>query len=398
VHKPQPDQKTANISTAQWLLFQVGLLASLIAGASCGPEVLTLERTLRPPDVRYTTMTLTPTITLTASITPTSIPTDTPYPTATFTPTATATATSTPTSTLTPTPFHTRVPGATHTPQHTYAPLIVLPEAHFWLHRPIPEAGQDYLAPTYRYGSTQGGTLRPHHGVDFENERGTPVLSADTGSVVFAGADAESMLGPEYDFYGKAVVVLSQRAFLHQPVYILYGHLETITVSVGQLLKAGTQLGTVGGSGVAKGGSHLHLEVRVGHNDYTTTRNPELWLLPYPDWGTLAGRVTDRNGELLPLANVTVRSDKLDAEDADPLRRYLTTYVIETINPDELLGENFTIADLPPGSYTVSVNTGHKAQTQKVAILPDRLTWVEFRNVLPPATWTPTLTTTPTPQ
>ena len=391
MHKPQPDQNITKILAAHWRIVQVGLVAALFTGTACGSEDLKLEGTLRPPEVRYTTMTLTPTITLTASITPTSIPTDTPYPTATLTPTATATATST------PTPFHTRVPGATHTPQPTYAPVIVLPEAHFWLHRPIPETDQDYLAPTYRYGSTQGGTLRPHHGVDFENERGTPVLAADTGSVIFAGSDAETMLGPESDFYGNTVVVLSQRAFLHQPVYILYGHLDTITVSIGQLVNIGTQLGTVGGSGVAKGGSHLHLEVRVGHNDYTSTRNPELWMRPYPDWGTLAGRVTDINGILLPMVNITVRSEQLEAEDAEPLRRYLTTYVLETVNPDELLGENFAIADLPPGNYAVSINTGNKAHTLKVAILPDQLTWVEFRNVLPPTTWTPTPTSTPTP-
>ena len=349
-------------------------------------------------------MTLTPTITLTASITPTATPTVTSSPTATFTPTRTATATFTPTVTYTPTPTHTptpfptRVPGATHTPAPTYAPLAALPDAHLWLQRPIPAGSQDYLEPTYRYGSTQGGTLRPHHGVDFDNPRGTLALAADAGRVVFAGADRDVTLGPEPAFYGKAVVVRSQRAYLHQPVYVLYGHLETVTVSVGQLLAAGAPLGTVGGTGVAKGGSHLHLEVRVGHNDYRATRNPELWLRPYPDWGTLAGRVTDSHGKLLPLANITVRSEELDEEEADPFRRYLTTYVSGTINPDELLGENFALADLPPGRYSVSVNTGHKVRTQKVTILPDRLNWVEFRNVLPPATWTPTPTATPTPQ
>jgi murein DD-endopeptidase MepM/ murein hydrolase activator NlpD len=239
--------------------------------------------------------------------------------------------------------------------------------------------------------------LRPHHGVDFNNEHGTPVLSAEAGSVTFVGPDADATLGPEPGFYGRVVVVRSHHTFLHQPVYVLYGHLETTTVSVGQLLAVGEPLGTVGGSGVAKGGSHLHLEVRVGHNDYRSTRNPELWLRPYPGWGTLAGRVTDNNGTLLPLANITVRSEKLDEEDADPFLRYLTTYVSETINPDELLGENFALADLPAGIYTVSVNTGHKAHTQKVTISSDQLSFVEFKNLLSPATWTPTPIAMPIP-
>lgn len=240
--------------------------------------------------------------------------------------------------------------------------------------------------------------MRPHHGVDFENKRGTPVLSADTGSVVFAGSDADVTLGPEPGFYGMAVVVRSQRTFLHQPVYVLYAHLETIMVSVGQLLVTGDQLGTVGGSGVAKGGSHLHLEVRVGHNDYLATRNPELWLRPYSDWGALAGRVTDSNGQLAPLTNITIRSVELVEEDAKPFRRYLTTYVSETINPDEILGENFALIDVPPGKYTVSVSTGNKAHKKNVVIMPDSLSWVEFDNILPPATWTPTPSATHTSQ
>ena len=80
------------------------------------------------------------------------------------------------------------------------------------------------------------------------------------------------------------------------------------------------------------------------------------------------------------------------------MRRYLTTYAEGPVNPDEILGENFALADLPPGIYTVGVNTGGTIQRQDITILPDILNWIEFVNVSPPLTWTPTPITTPTPK
>ncbi|HJO91162.1 MAG TPA: M23 family metallopeptidase, partial [Anaerolineales bacterium] len=184
--------------------------------------------------------------------------------------------------------FPTRDPSATSTIVPTYLPISDLPAPHFWLDRPISDEYNDYVIPTYRYGSTQGGTLRVHHGVDFVNSLGTPIKSAISGKVVFAGSDYYAKLGPTKDFYGRAIIVHAFDHFLHQPVFVLYGHLDTILVSKGQTVETGTILGTVGGAGVAKGGSHLHMEIRIGHNDYLSTRNPELWIRPYPDWGTLA--------------------------------------------------------------------------------------------------------------
>ena len=140
------------------------------------------------------------------------------------------------------------------------------------------------------------------------------------------------------------------------------------------------------------------MEIRVGHNDYLSTRNPELWIRPYPDWGTLAGRITDNDGKLIPLVNITVISKQLDDTDISPVRRYLTTYAEGPVNPDEILGENFALADLPPGIYTVGVNTGGTIQRQDITILPDILNWIEFVTVSPPLTGTPTPITTPTPK
>ena len=91
-------------------------------------------------------------------------------------------------------------------------------------------------------------------------------------------------------------------------------------------------------------------------------------------------------------------SKQLDDEDISPVRRYLTTYADGEVNPDEVLGENFVLADLPPGIYTVGINTESTIQRQNITILPDRLNWIEFVNVNPPATWTPTPIATLTPK
>lgn len=370
-----------------------------MAAIACDPVLASLSdwptATLRPPIVRYVTSTDTPTVTLTSTGTQTATQTFTPTITATNTTTATFTPTLTQTPSATPTMFPTRVAGATLTPMPTFAPRAYLHEQHFWMGRPVPDGYQDFVEPNYRYGTTQGGALRPHHGVDFDNPVNTPVIAAAGGQVVFAGTDQETELGIGVGFYGKAVVVKLYQSYYYQPIYTLYGHLDTTLVSVGQLVAQGDVLGTVGGTGVAKGGAHLHMEIRVGYNDYLATRNPELWLKPFPGWGAIAGRVTDSDNHLVPLANITIRSISLDDEDRAPVQRYTTTYVHETLNPDEVLGENFAVTDLPAGTYEVWAGNGYSTVKKTVRTRPGQLSWVEFRDVILPSTWTPTPTTTP---
>ncbi len=389
----------------------------ILLAAACqpAPSVVISTNTPRPPAVSIVTASPIPSDT--ASATPTSSPTptltDTPSPTFTatpVTPSATPTPTHTPTPTRTPTPtftvtpsptrtpYPTKKPGVTSTPVGAFAPLTVLPKPHLWLERPIAEDYVNFVEPNYRYGTTEQGTLPPHHGVEFFNPAGTPILAAAGGIVVFSAFDATTLLGPIPSFYGNVVVVELTQSWNDQPVYNLYGHMSAIAVKRGQFVQAGDVLGKVGGTGVANGGPHLHFEVRVGYNDYYSTRNPELWLKPFPKWGALAGRVVNSAGQLIPLVNVTIRSDEIN-NDA-PVNRYLTTYAAETINPDPAYGENFVVGDLPPGTYIVSINT-RKTLKQTVTIKSNEVTWIEFRDVTPPPTWTPTptgtrMTATPT--
>ncbi|MDR0914947.1 MAG: M23 family metallopeptidase [Oscillospiraceae bacterium] len=53
--------------------------------------------------------------------------------------------------------------------------------------------------------------------------------------------------------------------------YIVYGHLSSTSVSVGQTVSVGTQIGVEGSTGYSTG-SHLHLEIRVGSR--TSTNRP----------------------------------------------------------------------------------------------------------------------------
>ncbi|MBI4314855.1 MAG: peptidoglycan DD-metalloendopeptidase family protein [Chloroflexi bacterium] len=359
---------------------------SVVTSTPAPTETSTLTPTVTDTPTLTPSPTLTPTITDTPTVTPiTPSPTVTPSPTPTFT--------LTPTPTLTRTAYPTKKPGATVTPAPRLPPLSALPPPHLWLARPIGAEAVNYVEPNYRYGSTEQGTLPPHHGVEFFNKSGTPIIAAADGRVVFAGPDTASLLGPTYSFYGNAVVVELAQSINGQPVYNLYGHMSVVSVKRGQIMKAGDLLGKVGGTGVAAGGPHLHFEVRVGYNDYYSTRNPELWLVPFPNRGTLAGRIVDSSGRFIPLATITVRSVKISG--GGSVNDYLTTYAAETVNADSAYGENFALMDLPAGTYVVTINTSKTIQ-QTVTITAGAVSWVEFRDVKPPSTWTPTPTGTRT--
>jgi len=113
-----------------------------------------------------------------------------------------------------------------------------------------------------------------HAGQDISAPRGTPVVVAEAGVVVFAGW----MRG-----YGQVVIVSH-----HDNLSTRYGHLSEVDSSVGQLLEPGTVLGRVGSTGRSTG-PHLHFEVRL--NDQPV--DPLSYLPSQVDDGkrTVAGHV-----------------------------------------------------------------------------------------------------------
>lgn len=91
---------------------------------------------------------------------------------------------------------------------------------------------------------------RPHWGVDLAASRGTPIYSAQTGMVIYAGRDFKG--------YGKMVLVESGTGWA-----TLYAHMDKILVDEGQTVTSKDVLGLMGRTGRATG-VHLHFEIRRG--------------------------------------------------------------------------------------------------------------------------------------
>jgi len=308
---------------------------------------------ISPDDIETTSEALTPTAS------PLLAPTPNPSPVAA----ATLSPTSTPTQEPSPTTMPTFTPPA--------LPLTSA-EEHYWLRRPVADGGVVWTEKSYPYGNTKGGYLRPHHGVEFNVPYGTEILAAASGTVRVAGSDDTIAHGPSTDFYGNLVVIELDSRLNDQPVFNLYGHLSEILVNEGQHVNVHELIALSGSSGVADG-PHLHFEVRLGQNSYANTRNPLLWLYPFPDRGTVAGRVIWPNGELVREAPIRVR--RVDA----PSRYYATTtYAAEGINQDESWRENFAVDDVESGFYEVVVSAGEMEFTQTVWVFPYRTNFVEI--------------------
>jgi murein DD-endopeptidase MepM/ murein hydrolase activator NlpD len=365
---------------------QIGLCLLLAVLAACQPKqhstpfAMTIAPTQIPnaaaqgvtavPTADMSTLTPTPTPTPTVTDTPTSTPTPT------RTPTLTPSATFTPSETLVIGTLPTDDVAATEAPP-TWTPPPDNPsvwiEDHYRLYRPISDSGVNWADRTYPYGGTSGGRLQVHHGIDLANPLGTPILAAADGTVVYAGNDLTTQFGPQTNYYGNLVVI--QHNFMSpegQPVFTLYGHMDRVEVETGQQVARGTEIGKVGGTGVAFG-AHLHFEVRVGNMyDFGATRNPELWIFPFFRFGTLAGRVTDATGNILREATVQVRSTDI--------QRYAFTYADESVNSDPAFGENFALGDLPANYYEVSVtDNGRVRFRQTIYVYPDRTTWIDVQ-------------------
>jgi murein DD-endopeptidase MepM/ murein hydrolase activator NlpD len=249
-----------------------------------------------------------------------------------------------------------------------------LPAAsHLWLAPPIAEDGEGdrYPGGYFPYGATGGGRYHLHHGVDYANPAGTPVLASAAGTVVVAGDDLEAVYGLKPDFYGNLVVQELDQRFENRPVYVLYGHLSEVTATVGEHLQPGDHLGLVGMEGVAIG-NHLHLEVRLGANDYESTRNPLLWLRPEPGQGIIAGLVLDVQGQPVPETPVTF----FRAAEPDKWWRQIQTYADHEVNADDEWGENFALGYVPAGEYLVKAKLGERSTVRPVAVTDGEIAFV----------------------
>jgi hypothetical protein len=270
----------------------------------------------------------------------------------------------------TPEPDEEPTPAATFTPP---APGQPSPHEHFWLGRPVPQGGVIWTDKVYPYGGTRGGTLRTHHGVEFYVPSNTPIYASAAGTVLVAGNDSVNIYGPHANFYGNLVVI--QHDFQHngQPVFSLYAHLSQLLVSEGQRVNVSEQIAWSGATGLADG-PHLHFEARVGENSYNHTRNPLLWLYPFPDRGVVAGRVTWPDGGLVYEAPISLR--RLDAASAYAAT---TTYADDLVNGDDHWRENFALDDVVAGFYEITVTGAGRSYREQFWVYPNQTTFVEIR-------------------
>lgn len=92
---------------------------------------------------------------------------------------------------------------------------------------------------------------RRHKGIDLLAPRGTPIFSALDGVVEVVSSGGKGWRG-----YGKVVFINHSDNF-----WTLYSHCDTIGVKIGQKVKKGEQIATVGRTGRATG-FHVHFELR----------------------------------------------------------------------------------------------------------------------------------------
>jgi endonuclease/exonuclease/phosphatase family metal-dependent hydrolase len=118
------------------------------------------------------------------------------------------------------------------------------------------------------YGQHGGAWSSFHTGNDYSVACGTPVLAATSGTIQFDSSQA-SWAGPNF------VQISTGRP---GTLATWYAHMQTRTVSAGQTVTAGQQIGTVGNLGNSRG-CHLHFEVYPkGGRIYDDPIDPVAWL------------------------------------------------------------------------------------------------------------------------
>ncbi|MFF7448855.1 MULTISPECIES: peptidoglycan DD-metalloendopeptidase family protein [unclassified Streptomyces] len=124
----------------------------------------------------------------------------------------------------------------------------------------LPVAGATVGTPYRMAGSMWSSGY--HTGVDFVVPTGTPLKAVGAGTVVSAGWGGA---------YGNQVVIK-----LADGYYAQYAHLSSLSVSSGQTVAAGQQVGLSGATGNVTG-PHLHFEIRTTP-DYGSDVDPVAYL------------------------------------------------------------------------------------------------------------------------
>jgi murein DD-endopeptidase MepM/ murein hydrolase activator NlpD len=251
---------------------------------------------------------------------------------------------------------------------------------HYWFARPIDSSGLNFGIPYYPYGSDGPGEnnpLRIHHGIDIPGGRiGATVRAAGPGVVVFASS-AENPFFQNTHSYGNVVVIEHDFGWNGQSLYTLYAHLERALATTGDNVSTGDPIGLVGNTGSTTG-PHLHFEVRMGQNTYSSTYNPVLWMVPYVGHGTIAGRLVDERGNMMNRFNITLRNWGTGLVEASTTT-YIFSGTASQVNSDPNWNENFVFPDVPIGRYEVIGNFDGRRVTQLVEVAEGMTSFVELQ-------------------
>ncbi|HBC46381.1 MAG TPA: hypothetical protein DCZ43_04985 [candidate division Zixibacteria bacterium] len=213
---------------------------------------------------------------------------------------------------------------------------------HQWMLRPIAPDEQNDRDQTYLYGSTMGGNFRQHQGNEYNNPEGVPTLAIDDGMIVFTDTSI-----------GHAVLRCDRQQD-GSDIFAHYHHQNEIIRNVGDHLRRGEQIGTVGKKGNVTN-EHLHFEVAYTANGspsestMTHTRNSELWIAPHPGCGTIVGNLVDSQG--MPVGGARIYGLTKPIPTETPFS-FAETYK-DKVNPDNVYRENFAIGDVPAGDYII---------------------------------------------
>jgi murein DD-endopeptidase MepM/ murein hydrolase activator NlpD len=206
-----------------------------------------------------------------------------------------------------------------------------------------------------------GGNFRQHQGNEYNAPEGTPLLAVDDGIIVYIDREI-----------GHSVLKCDHRQDDYY-VYAHYHHQHEIFKKVGDIVKPGDVIGSIGKKGNVTN-EHLHFEVSLSKLDDSNreshTRNSELWIETLPGTGTIVGRVVDQNGGLVSGARVYGVTKPIPTE--TPFS-FAETYQ-DKVHPDESYNENFVIGDVPEGSYVLTVESEGRTSAIKAAVESGKIT------------------------
>jgi murein DD-endopeptidase MepM/ murein hydrolase activator NlpD len=100
-------------------------------------------------------------------------------------------------------------------------------------------------------------SVRGHNGYDFPMPEGTPVIAVSDGTIALAGLEPPIHCSAFNKTVSGLVVVIRIRTPQSVTIDAIYGHLDSVNVSLGDTVHAGDVVGLSGNTGCSTG-PHLH--------------------------------------------------------------------------------------------------------------------------------------------